>query len=42
MYIGYIETDLMLSLRPHPIRILERMQTYAKGQLLSLLVVARP
>ena len=34
MYIGHIETDSMLSLRPHQIRILERMQTYTKGQII--------
>ena len=30
----HIETDSMLSLRPHQIRILERMQTYTRGQII--------
>ena len=34
MYIGHIETDLMLSLRPHQERILDRMLSYDKGQVI--------
>ena len=34
MYIGHIETDLMLSLRPHQERILDRMLSYDKGQII--------
>ena len=34
MYIGHIETDLMLSLRPHQERILNRMLSYDKGQVI--------
>jgi superfamily II DNA or RNA helicase len=34
LYIGHIETDLMLSLRPHQERILDRMLSYNKGQVI--------
>ena len=34
MYIGHIEKDLMLSLRPHQERILDRMLSYDKGQVI--------
>ena len=34
MYIGHIETDSMLSLRPHQERILNRMLSYDKGQII--------
>ena len=34
MYIGHIETDSMLSLRPHQERILDRMLSYDKGQII--------
>ena len=34
LYIGHVETDLMLSLRPHQERILDRMLSYDKGQVI--------
>lgn len=34
LYISHIETDLMLSLRPHQERILDRMLSYNKGQVI--------